>query len=66
MFSSMLAACGAPSVEDFMDDPDLLAETLKECKAKDSSEKCKNAAIALEKQVLDVFGGLLGKKKIKK
>lgn len=58
----MLSACGAPSVEDFIDDPEMLGEVLQECQmlqaqGKDaSSEECvnaKNAARQMQKNIMD-------------
>ncbi|WP_166422030.1 EexN family lipoprotein [Paraglaciecola sp. 20A4] len=61
-----LAACGTPSVEDLVDDPELLSEILAECttklmKGEDAkTEECMNATEA-QKQILNnVMKGLLG------
>jgi len=54
-FVFVITACGDPSVEDFLDDPELMGKTAQECigeKAKgekDESEKCKNANEAQKK-----------------
>ena len=52
-FTLLLAACGPPSVEDFMEDPELLAEIAEECQleiaqGKPKSEQCRNAQKAAE------------------
>ncbi|GAC25139.1 MAG: hypothetical protein CL579_05480 [Alteromonadaceae bacterium] len=61
-----LAACGTPSVEDLVDDPELLSEVLAECTEKlmkgeeVKTEECQNATEA-QKQILNnVMKGLLG------
>ncbi|GAC34053.1 EexN family lipoprotein [Paraglaciecola polaris] len=61
-----LTACGTPSVEDLIDDPELLTDVLAECTAKlmkgedSKTQECKNAAEA-QKQILNnVMKGLLG------
>lgn len=47
-FAFLLAACGPPSVEEFIEDPELLAEAVAECQievaqGKPRSERCRNA-----------------------
>ncbi len=61
-----LSACGTPSVEDLVDDPELLSEVLEECTAKlmkgedVKTEECQNATEG-QKQILNnVMKGLLG------
>ena len=49
----LLAGCGPPSVEDYMEDPDMLAEAIDECtlevaQGKQQSERCRNAETAAE------------------
>ncbi|ABG38917.1 hypothetical protein Patl_0387 [Paraglaciecola sp. T6c] len=61
-----LSACGTPSVEDLVDDPELLSEVLATCTEKlmkgeeVKTEECQNATEA-QKQILNnVMKGLLG------
>ena len=47
-FTALLAACGPPSVEDFIEDPELLGDAIQECRievaqGKPASEECRNA-----------------------
>lgn len=47
-FATLLTACGPPSVEDFIEDPDMLGEAMEECQmeaaqGKPKSERCRNA-----------------------
>lgn len=51
----LLSACGSPSVDDLVEDQELLAETVQECsklmmEGKDTdTEKCKNAQLVQQK-----------------
>jgi len=59
-----LTACGAPSVEDFAEDPQLLQKTLGECmmtnpaKAKED-EACVNAGIAMKNMQKNMMGNIM-------
>jgi len=62
----MLSACGTPTVEELVDDPQLLSEVLEECrtlmmqgKAGDY-EKCTNAQTATVKMTQNMVKGFLG------
>ena len=49
----LLTACGPPSVEDYIEDPEMLAEAIDECtleaaQGKRQSERCRNAEKAAE------------------
>ena len=49
----LLTGCGPPSVEDYMEDPELLATAIDECtlevaQEKSQSERCRNAEKAAE------------------
>ncbi len=57
VFSALcLGGCGAKTVEDFMDDPEALQETLQECMlGKETGEVCRNAAQASQKMVQGVM-----------
>ena len=61
-----LTACGTPSVEAFIDDPEMLAETLQECQmdrmqGKDTDEeKCQNAQQAAMTMGNNLFKSLIG------
>jgi hypothetical protein len=54
-FVCLITACGDPSVEDLLEDQELLGKTMQECIAKaaqgekDTSEKCNNANEAYKK-----------------
>lgn len=56
-FALMLTACGGPSVDDLLEDPELLTEITLECtklvmEGKDAdTEECKNALLAQQKMV---------------
>lgn len=64
-FAFLLTACGSPSVEDYMEDPELLAEVLQECtmnmaKGEDTdTEECKNAAEAQAKMAGNLLKGMM-------
>lgn len=59
-----LSACGAPSVEDFAENPELLQETMSKCvmmspdKVK-NDEACKNASVALKNMQQNVMGNIM-------
>lgn len=61
----MLSACGTPSVEDFIDDPEMLGEVLQECQmlqmqGKDaSSEECVNAKKAARQMGKNMMNGIM-------
>ena len=49
----LMSACGAPSVQDFVDDPELLGDTMTECMTEKAqgqtvTERCRNAQKATE------------------
>ena len=59
-FAFMLAACGPPSVEEFIEDPEMLAEVAEECQieiaqGKPRSELCRNAQEAAETMMNNVM-----------
>jgi len=64
-FMFLITACGAPSVEDFMDDPELLGKTFQECMVEaakgkeDESEKCKNATEAQKKIATAIYNNAI-------
>lgn len=50
----LMSACGAPSVQGFVDDPELLGDTMTECmmeqaQGQPASERCRNAQKATER-----------------
>ncbi len=59
-----LAACGEPSVEDLMEDPDKLAEVTQECMSKmmqgqeAQGEVCKNAMEAQKRMMGNMMKGM--------
>jgi hypothetical protein len=61
----LLTACGTPSVEDLIEDPELFAEITQECttmmmQGKDTNtEKCKNAQLAQKKMVENMTKGIM-------
>ena len=66
-FALLLTACGAPSVDDLVEDPALLGEVIVECaelmtQGKDfDTEECKNAQLAQMKMVENMTKGLMKK-----
>lgn len=62
-FTVLLTACGPASVEDLMEDPELLSKVIQECtmkmaQGKDSdSEECQNAAEAQKKMTGNLMNG---------
>ncbi len=65
---SLLAGCGAPSVEDFKNDPDRLADQIAKCEEMKpsevrKSEACMNAAQAqmelIKKEMGNMFKGFM-------
>lgn len=64
-FVCVITACGDPSVEDFMDDPELLGKTFQECMVKvakgeeDESEKCENANEAQKKMAKAIWNNAI-------
>jgi len=53
-FVCLISACSAPSVEDLMDDPELLSKSYQECivktaKGEEETETCKNVNEAQKK-----------------
>ncbi|WP_299267172.1 EexN family lipoprotein [uncultured Psychrosphaera sp.] len=64
-FALLLTACGTPSVEDLVEDQELLTEVSLECtklmmEGKDTNtEECKNAALAQKKVVENMTKGLM-------
>jgi hypothetical protein len=65
LFSTLLTACGTPTVEDFIEDPELLGETLGECamnmaQGKNSdTEECTNAMKAQNKMSQNMINGMM-------
>ncbi|WP_049722221.1 EexN family lipoprotein [Gilvimarinus polysaccharolyticus] len=65
LLSGLLTACGTPSVEDLIDDPELLAEVLQECSTKMvqgkgvDTDECKNAVEAQKQMLNNMIKGLL-------
>ncbi len=60
LMAVLLGACGAPSVQDLMDDPELLGETTMECgmekaQGKALSERCRNAQKANERMIRNLM-----------
>ena len=61
----LLAGCGAPSVDDLVEDPEKLAEVMAECaellaKGEDAdSEECRNARVAAAKAGRNAMEGLM-------
>lgn len=54
-----LGGCGEKSVEDFVNDPVALRETLQECLVgKTTGQECENAAQASQKMVQGIMKGL--------
>jgi|GEM_PF-1763497 len=59
-----LSACGAPSVEDFSEDPALLQETMAKCmmmspeEVKDD-EACTNAGVAMQNLQKNMMGNIM-------
>ena len=52
--TALMSACGAPSVQDFVDDPELLGDTMTECMTEKAqgqtvTERCRNAQKATER-----------------
>ncbi len=63
-FTVLLTACGSTSVEDFMEDPQLLGKALVDCtmekaQGKPESEECKNAMEAQKKMAKNLMKGLM-------
>lgn len=64
-FALLLTGCGPTSVEDFMEDPELLAKVLQECtlkmaQGKDANtEECQNAATAQTQMVQNMMKGVM-------
>ena len=62
---TMLTACGAPSVEDLMEDPELLGEITLECntlmaQGKDTkTEECINARKAMTQMSKNMMKGMM-------
>ena len=61
----LLAACGAPSVEDLMDDPKLLQQTALECAEMKRSEAaedqaCINLSAAVSKSSKKMMNDIMG------
>lgn len=60
-FTVLLTACGPASVEDLMEDPELLGKVIKKCtmkmaQGKDSdSEECRNATEAQKKMASNMM-----------
>ena len=63
----LLAGCGTPSVEDLIEDPELLAKISGECsmmmaQGKDTkTEECENAKQATLKMQQNIMKGILGR-----
>ena len=56
----LLSACGAPSVEDFMEDPEMLSEAMQACmmekaQGASASEKCRNAEQATQRMARNLM-----------
>lgn len=64
-FALLLTACGAPSVNDLVEDPELLAETAQKCsklmaQGKNAdTEECKNAQLAQKKIIENMTKGIM-------
>ncbi|WP_448564125.1 EexN family lipoprotein [Thalassotalea ganghwensis] len=60
----LLTACGTPTVEELVKDPNLLAEVIEECQEEmmqdELSEKCKNAQKAMGKVGVNLLKNMLG------
>ena len=60
-----LTACGAPSVDDLIEDPELFSEVTSECQqlmmqGKDvDTEECKNARLAAVKMADNLMKGMM-------
>jgi len=64
MVATGLVACGAPSVEDFAEDPVLLEETAAKCMVMNpdeaqEDEACQNAKIAMSKMQKNVMDNIM-------
>lgn len=61
----ILTACGEPSVDDLIEDPELLAEVAQECQlmqmqGKDvDTEECNNAKEAVSKMTKNMMDGMM-------
>ena len=64
-FSVLLTACGAPSVEDLVEDPKLLIEVSQQCAIKMAegkdidTEECRNAIKANQQMAEAMLNGML-------
>ena len=64
-FVFLITACGDPSVDDLIEDPELLGKVFQECMVKsaqgkvDDSEKCKNAAEAQKKMARAIYNNAI-------
>lgn len=64
-FALLLTACGTPTVEDLIEDQELLAEIIQECstlmmQGKDTNtDECKNAQLAQKKMVENMTKGIM-------
>lgn len=60
----LVTACGTPSVDDLVQDPELLVEVMEECQAEmmqdELSEKCQNAKKAMAKMGNNMMKNMLG------
>ena len=60
----LLTACSDPSVEDLIEDPELLGEIYQECQLKQmqgkdtNTEKCNNAKVAMQKMAKNMMKGM--------
>jgi hypothetical protein len=61
-FALLLTACGTPSVDDLIEDPELLRKIMRECgllmmQGEDyDTEECKNAKLAQKKMMNNLLG----------
>lgn len=63
--AAFLAACGPPTVEEFIEDPEMLAEVMEECQlevaqGKPKSEECRNAQEAAETMAANLMKETMG------
>ncbi|MCZ0945399.1 MAG: EexN family lipoprotein [Gammaproteobacteria bacterium] len=63
--TASLAACGPPTVEEFIEDPEMLAEVMEECQlevaqGKPKSEECRNAQEAAETMAANLMKETMG------
>jgi hypothetical protein len=68
-FACLMTACGDPSVEDLLGDPELLGKTMQECEEKmaqgkgDDSESCKIVTEAQKKMAEALYKNAINQSK---